>query len=361
MVFTLKSVNLYLFVVKLGLWYYLTYIEIRGGRELKLLKILVILVISAIFGGIILTGCENKGAVIAVVNGDKIYEKELNSMVSGLYGSVTEASEAEKESIFESLITSKLIEQEAKKRKLNISDKEVDEYMQEVIKANGVESKEAFYEQLKTTYGYSKSFVDNLIRSSMEERALYDDVITNDVKEDEAVIKKAYDDNPSKYKMVEVSHILISLEKSESEAAALSKAKSLVTRLITGEDFAALAKANSDDTGSAVNGGVISGFFGADNTTYVEEFVAASIKLNEGQFTIEPVLSQFGYHIIKADKVKSSFEDVKDYVTEIIYGPIREETFVNFIDKLKNDAKIERKMKFDLKKDEETVETDKIQ
>lgn len=324
---------------------------------MKLLKILVVLMVGALLGGIVLTGCENKGAVIAVVNGDEIYEKELNGMLTGLYGSVSDASEAEKESVFESLITSKLIEQEAKKRKLNISDKEVDEYMQEVIKANGVESKEAFYEQLKTTYGYNKDFVDNLIRSSMEERALYDDIIAKEVKEDEAVIKKAYDDNPSKYKMVQVSHILISLEKSDSEAAALSKAKALVARLITGEDFAALAKANSDDTGSAVSGGVISGFFGADNTTYVQEFVAASVKLNAGQFTIEPVLSQFGYHIIKADDVKSSYDDVKDYVTEIIYGPIREEAFVNFIDKLKNDAKVDRKMKFDLEKDEEAEES----
>lgn len=324
---------------------------------MKLLKILTVLMIGAILGGIILTGCENKGSVIAVVNGDEIYEKELNGMLTGLYGSVSDASEAEKESVFESLITSKLIEQEAKKRKLNITDKEVDEYMQEVIKANGVESKEAFYEQLKTTYGYNKDFVDDLIRSSMEERALYDDIIAKEVKVDEAVIKKAYDDNPSKYKMVQVSHILISLEKSESEAAALSKAKALVARLITGEDFAALAKANSDDTGSAVSGGVIAGFFGADNTTYVQEFVAASIKLEKGQFTKDPVLSQFGYHIIKADDVKSSYEDVKDYVTEIIYGPIREETFVNFIDKLKNDAKVDRKMKFDLEKDEDSPES----
>lgn len=328
---------------------------------MKLLKMLAVLMIGALLGGIILTGCENKGAVIALVNGDKIYEKELNSMLKGLYGASADAKEAEKESIFESLITSKLIKQEAKKRKLDISKDDIDAYMQEVIKANGVESKEAFYEQLKTTYGYNKNFVDGLIRSSMEEKALYDYIIAKEVKVDEAVIKKAFDENPSKFKMVEVSHILISLEKSENEAAALTKAKALVARLATGEDFAAMAKANSDDTGSAVGGGVISGYFGADNTTYVQEFVAASVKLNAGEYTLEPVLSQFGYHIIKADNVKSSYEDVKDYVTEIIYGPIREEAFVNFIDKLKKDGKIDRKIKFDLEKDEETVEPVKIQ
>ena len=326
---------------------------------MKLFKMLAFLLTGVLLGGIILTGCENKGAVIAVVNGDKIYEKELNNMLTGLYGADAKATEAEKESIYESLINSKLIEQECKKRKLDVSKDDIEAYMQEVIKANGVESKEAFYEQLKTTYGYNKEFVDDLIKGSLEERALYEDVIASEVKEDEALIKKTYDENPSKFKLVEVSHILISLEESESEAAALAKAKSLVARLATGEDFAAMAKANSDDTGSAVNGGLLTGYFGADNTSYVAEFVAASVKLNAGEYTKEPVKSQFGYHIIKANGVKSAFDDadVKNYVTESVYAPLREKAFTDFLEKLEKAADIERKLEFDLEKDEETAET----
>lgn len=326
---------------------------------MKLFKMLAFLLTGVLLGGIILTGCENKGAVIAVVNGDKIYEKELNNMLAGLYGADAKATEAEKESIYESLINSKLIEQECKKRKLDVSKDDIEAYMQEVIKANGVESKEAFYEQLRTTYGYNKEFVDDLIKGSLEEKALYEDVISTEVKEDEALIKKTYDENPAKFKLVEVSHILISLEESESEAAALAKAKSLIARLATGEDFAAMAKANSDDTGSAVNGGLLTGYFGADNTSYVAEFVAASVKLNAGEYTKEPVKSQFGYHIIKANGVKSGFDDadVKNYVTESVYAPLREKAFTDFLEKLEKAADIERKLEFDLEKDEETAET----
>ena len=319
---------------------------------------LSVLFISVLLGSIVLTGCENKGDVIAIVNKDKIYENDYNNMLTGLYGKDNEASEAQKQSIYESLINTKLIEQECKVRKLSITDKDIDEYLKEVIAANGVESKEAFYEQLKTTYGYNKAFVDSLIKSSMEEKKLYDDVIAKDVKVDEAVVQKTYDDNPSKFKMVSVSHILVTVDETVTNEVALAKAKSLIVRLNTGEDFAALAKANSTDTGSSVNGGVLSGFFGADNSTYVEEFVAASVKLNKGEHTKEPVLSQFGYHIIKADDVKSSYEDVKDYVTEVVYGPIKETAFTDFVAKLVKDSKIERMLKFDLTEDQATTEAE---
>ncbi|MDD2370944.1 MAG: peptidylprolyl isomerase [Firmicutes bacterium] len=330
---------------------------------MKVKKIIIIVILSLIalavlIGGIFFVATKafpdkfTSFNVIAVVNGDKIYESDFNNMVSGLYGSSNDATEAEKQSIYESLINTKLIEQECNARKLSITDKDIDAYLEEVIAANGVASKDDFYQQLETTYGYNKAFVDSLIKSSMEEKKLYDDVIASEVTIDEAVLKKAYDDNPSAYKLVEVSHILISVDDTTTQAVALAKAKALIVRLNAGEDFAALAKANSADTGSSVNGGVLTGYFGADNTTYVAEFVAGAVKLNKGEYTKDPVLSQFGYHIIKADDVKSSYEDVKDNVTEIIYGPIKEKAFIDFVAKLAEDGKIERKMTFDLTKDE---------
>lgn len=314
---------------------------------MKSLKMFAVLLAGLVLGGLVLSGCENKGKVIAVVGGDKIYETEFKNMLTGLYGADAETTAAEEESIYESLISNKLIEQEVKKLDLDVKDKDIEAYIKEIITANGVESKDAFYEELRTTYGYSKSFVDNLIKSSLEEKKLYDYVVKKEIKVDDALVKKTYDENPVKFKQVEVSHILISIDDTTTEAAALSKAKSLIARLATGEDFVSMAKANSDDTGSAANGGLLSGFFGADNKDYVAEFVAASVKLEAGEFTRQPVKSDFGYHIIKANNVKKTFDEVKDYVTESIYAPLREEAFTGYIEKLKKATKIERKMKFD--------------
>ncbi len=83
-------------------------------------------------------------------------------------------------------------------------------------------------------------------------------------------------------------HILVS-----DEAAALV----IIEGLKKGEDFAALAQKLSQDTGSAVNGGDL-GWFGAG--AMVPEFETAAFALEKpGDYTLTPVKSDFGYHIIQ--------------------------------------------------------------
>ena len=76
-----------------------------------------------------------------------------------------------------------------------------------------------------------------------------------------------------------------------------ANAASIIERLKRGEDFATLALELSEDTGSAVNGGDL-GWFGSG--AMVPEFETAAFALEKsGDFTLEPVQSSFGYHIIQ--------------------------------------------------------------
>jgi peptidyl-prolyl cis-trans isomerase D len=87
---------------------------------------------------------------------------------------------------------------------------------------------------------------------------------------------------------VRARHILVADEQT---------AKDVIARLQAGEDFAELAGELSTDTGSAVQGGDL-GWFGKG--MMVPEFETAAYNLqNPGDFTTEPVVSQFGYHIIQ--------------------------------------------------------------
>lgn len=87
---------------------------------------------------------------------------------------------------------------------------------------------------------------------------------------------------------VRARHILVADEQA---------AKDIIARLQAGEDFAELARELSTDTGSAVQGGDL-GWFGKG--MMVPEFETAAYALqNPGDFTTEPVASQFGYHIIQ--------------------------------------------------------------
>jgi peptidyl-prolyl cis-trans isomerase D len=105
-------------------------------------------------------------------------------------------------------------------------------------------------------------------------------------------------------------HILISADKI-GDAAAKKKAENLAAQIKSGADFGTLAKANSDDQGSAANNGDL-GFEGHD--IHGPEFDKALYALQVNQVS-EPVKTQYGYELIKLLEIKKavvpSFDSVK--------------------------------------------------
>jgi peptidyl-prolyl cis-trans isomerase C len=144
--------------------------------------------------------------------------------------------------------------------------------------------------------------VDNVLAS-----ALYQSIVQS-TKPDSAALQKYYDDHKSEYETAKARHILIRFQGSRvpvkpgqkdlTEAEALEKTKALRERLVKGEDFAALAKAESDDTGSGANGGDL-GTFGHGQMVPQFDQVAFTLAL----LTIsEPVKTQFGWHLIQVQE-----------------------------------------------------------
>jgi len=94
-------------------------------------------------------------------------------------------------------------------------------------------------------------------------------------------------------------HILIKSPggKAKTDAEAKAKAEDLLKQIKGGADFAALAKANSEDPGSGAQGGEL-GF--ARHGTMVPEFDSAIFNQKIGDTTL--VKTQFGYHIIQVEE-----------------------------------------------------------
>ncbi|MGH9912669.1 MAG: peptidylprolyl isomerase [Nitrososphaeraceae archaeon] len=86
---------------------------------------------------------------------------------------------------------------------------------------------------------------------------------------------------------IKCSHILV---KKHSEAL------QVLERIKKGESFADLAREVSIDRGSGKRGGDL-GLFGRGQM--VKPFEEAAFKLKKGELSLEPVRTQFGYHIIK--------------------------------------------------------------
>jgi len=117
---------------------------------------------------------------------------------------------------------------------------------------------------------------------------------------------------------VKVRHILLMTQgKSDAEKkAALTKAQDLLKQVKSGADFAELAKKNSQDPGSAQNGGDL-GFIVKGQTVPPFEKFAFSAKPNE---ISDLVTTEYGYHIIQVEEKQSArvkpFEEVKDSIAE---------------------------------------------
>jgi peptidyl-prolyl cis-trans isomerase D len=179
------------------------------------------------------------------------------------------------------------------------------------------ENVESYYEENRAKYvkpeSVDVSFVE-LTRASLTESVIAD----------EEQLKKMYEAERATFESEErrdASHILVKVDETRSEPEALDRIKQIAERLDQGEDFAAVAKAESEDEGSAAKGGNL-GLSGRG--VYVDAFEEALFSLDVGVVS-EPVRTEFGYHLIRVDGIQkdefSDFESMRPvleqrYVTE---------------------------------------------
>jgi len=134
---------------------------------------------------------------------------------------------------------------------------------------------------------------------------------------DDAVLKDRYEKEKSRFISAEqrlASHVLVKVGGKggpDDQKAALAKAQDIAKQAKEGKDFAALAKADSQDLGSKNQGGDLGWL---DKGTTEEAFETALFAMNKGDIS-EPVLTSEGYHVIQLRDVRPgktrSFEEVK--------------------------------------------------
>ena len=155
-------------------------------------------------------------------------------------------------------------------------------------------------------------------QASVEYVVLDLDAMGQQVILNEEDLSRYYTENAARYATPEerrASHILIAADKAlpaAERAKAKAKAEALLAEISKHpENFAELARKNSQDPGSAVNGGDLD-FFGRGAMVKPFEDVAYGLKVGETSGVVE---TDFGYHIIRVtDKrggEKRSFESVR--------------------------------------------------
>jgi parvulin-like peptidyl-prolyl isomerase len=188
--------------------------------------------------------------------------------------------------------------QEAEELGIEVTDKDVDAEVEKFIDSR-FEGKRAAYLKALKAQGFTEEALRETLRASVLAQKLFDE-ITKDVDVPEADIAAYYQANQASYGSPEsrvVRHVLVAEKNGEEVDYAKSKTEAdrLYAELKGGADFAALAKAESDDPSAQQNSGKLTITRGQT----VPEFDKAAFELKVGAIS-EPVKTSYGYHVIEA-------------------------------------------------------------
>ncbi len=174
----------------------------------------------------------------------------------------------------------------------------------------------SYYEQNLARFKAPEQVSVDYVRLSVEDLA-------KSIKVTDEQLQTYYKDHPEKIQLPEkrnVRHMLI-MSPQEADAKASEQAKTKIEGLLAeikqGADFAELAKAHSEDPGSADRGGEL-GFF--QRGDMVPEFEAAAFALTKAGDLSEVVKTSYGYHLLQLVAVEAaktpSFVEVKELLAQ---------------------------------------------
>lgn len=246
-----------------------------------------------------------------------------------------------RKTIMKRIVNEELVRQEAARLKIAPSEAQLDEELKE-YKAM-FKTEERFTQYLKSSNIDLNKVKDNLTQTLLLKLLLEKANVTK-VSDEE--IKAHYEKMKSRYEVkekVRASHILLKVEKSatpEQVNEVLKKAQDLTARARKGEDFAELAKANSEGP-TAPRGGDLN-FFARNRM--VKEFDDKAFTMKIGEIS-DPVRTRFGWHVIKVTDRKDAhtrtLDEVKDNIRRMLEGRSERQARSELLKNLREKAKVE--------------------
>ncbi|MBK3496653.1 peptidylprolyl isomerase [Viridibacillus sp. YIM B01967] len=292
-----------------------------GKRLILFIGILLVVLIAAIAYYATSTRADD---YVAKINDVKITQSELNKELVSQYGT----------DVLSTLISNKVIELEAKKQKVTISDEEIQVGLDNLQQSYGGEG--AFKTALESN-SMTLQDAKNNIKTYLTTTKLIEPTI--DITEEEL---KAYfkenKDTFSQAEQVQASHILVEDE---------DTAKEVEKKIKNGDDFAALAEEYSTDTASATDGGNLN-YFGKGEVDGKFEEAAFSMEIDE---VSKPIKTDNGYHIIKVTGKKeakeATYKDSKPEVKTALTNEKIKTNYSTWLSSLYEDYNIENTLTSD--------------
>lgn len=278
----------------------------------------------ALVGSLAVLGCEpaNPSAntesgtkKIVTFRGGEVTQAELAEEVDlfsqqsggGQLDPGTPEFEAAAQQVLPQVVNTQIAEAYAKEQGITVSEKDVDEEFQKIKEQVGQDAaaqaaaagqditpEEGFQQALQQA-NYTEERLREDLRTQLPVQKVSEQV-AGDVDPSEDEIESYYEENKEQFTNPEqrcARHILFNKDQKE-------KAEDVKAQLEDGGSFEELAKENSQDPGSAENGGDL-GCQGEG--AYVPNFENAVFNAEEGDL-VGPVETEFGYHLIKVYDVQ---------------------------------------------------------
>lgn len=286
--------------------------------------------------------------VIAKVGDVSIYKADLDAQMSQMdyfmqmyYGSdyksnadLMEQYYAYRDNVVNSLVEAEVLVLKAKENKdVEVTEKDVEEEL-EVTKARFT-SDDEFNTALEQSGMTLEDLKVNIAKNLYVQKLI--ELYASKVEVTDEEISEYYNTNIANYTTyagANLSHILVDSEET---------AKEVLEKYNAGTSFEDLAAEYGTD-GTASTGGSL-GYIPYNTTQYDADFMAGAKLVGEGEVS-EPVETQFGWHLIKADDIQAedqvqTLDEVKEEIKTALAASKAEEELTTQLVEWKKDYTIE--------------------
>ena len=282
--------------------------------------------------------------IIAIVGNDIVLQSDLNFQLYTYMqqNNIQEISNDMVQQVFQNLVSEKLMLAKAEQDSIFVSSDEVNKQVEGRIK--DMIAQFGSEKNVEEAYGLTIPKIRNLLKDQTERN-----IKLNRVKQakfgyginvTKPEVTKFYNDYKDSLPMVPETYDLsqiIRIPKITEDAKfmAREKAEKILDSLKAGGNFDELAKRNSDDSLSAIQGGALGK---SKKGSFVKEFEDAAFLLKPGEIS-GIVESEFGYHIIKLNDKTGDFITCQHILVKFPRLEAADFTEINFLKDLKDKIK----------------------
>lgn len=263
------------------------------------------LLVTAMAGALLLSGCAAGGKTAVSIGDSVITANEIKFTAQELMGSANVASAVD------ALKQSYLIAELAENMGIELSDEEVSSIKQNIASFKANQGGKKAGDKLLKSYGVDDSILFTISSASLYSQKVFEQLEITDPTDDElrSYFKNSY--LRAKHVLISTTDMVTGADLDEgAQAEAEITANEVLEKAKDGEDFDALIEEFNEDPGMASNE---DGYFFTDKQM-VQEFEDATKSIQPDEFTL--CKSDYGYHIIQrlpieGDSFDKYFEDNK--------------------------------------------------